>query len=314
MAEEMQVQNAAQDAGDDFDAAFDEATREDAAQAASAPAEEAQPAQQEEAAADVTVGQQGNMPPTEEGDVGDSKPDDDYRHKFDSAMGRLKASQQQNKELNEEIARLREKVASFDAGSDSGQKSEDGKAEQQDVPGLENVPEELKSLFREDSADGRRLRKMAEEFGADYAIPIAETIRERNEVRAWRKQAEQDRQTREETEHLSKVAAAVPEFADALVGADRSEKFTELLQGVNAWIDTLPYSQGVAMTRIVNEGTPDEVISMLKRYSRHRTGSRGQSVRNLARNNMAVPTNRNNAPPVHNYKDDFDSAFEEFSH
>lgn len=308
MAEEFQNQNAEIEDDSAFDSAFDEAVNgvetanEDDVETP-AP-EEAQPEDE---------------PSVEDSAVQDMETEDDgadYRHKFSSAMGRLKASQQQNKELNDQLAQMREQLAAFQAGMQGSAQQQEAQSNEVEVDGLDEVPEELHALFKDDSADGARLRRMLEEYGPDYAITIAETVKERRELQQFKAQAQNERAKETEEKHFRDIANAVPEYADILLSPDRKTKLNELVQGVKAWIATLPYGEGVEMDRVVNDGTPDEVISMLRSYSKFRNGSPSRSasaVRNLARSNMAVPASRSAPPSKRISKDDFDAAFEEFS-
>ena len=312
MAEEFENQLGTD--GEAYDEEFDNAFAEAAGESVPGPDDSAPDNQaQQESLQDI--GQASISSDPEPEDVPDDDEGADYQHKYSSAMGRLKASQAQNKELADQIAQMREQLAAFQAGMQGSTQQEDAQDEVE-VEGLEDVPEELHSLFKDDSADGKRLRRMLEEYGADYAIPIAETVKERRELQQFRAQAEQDRASRVEEDHFTRIANAVPEYADALIGQNRQAKFNELVQGVKAWIGTLPYSEGVAMDRVVNTGTPDEVISMLRSYSKYRNGGSGRSasaVRNLARSNMAVPASRSAPRSKQISKDDFDAAFDEFS-
>ena len=110
--------------------------------------------------------------------------------------------------------------------------------------------------------------------------------------------------------HREALAKAAPEYANAIMGKDE-QGWNDLINGVKAWIDTLPYSEGVRMTRIADSGTTEEVSDMLGKYSQFRSGKK-DATRNLAKSNLAVPRTGSMMPQSPRADaNDYDAAWEE---
>ena len=218
-------------------------------------------------------------------------------------MGRFKAAQNENKELRDRLTALEEAEKKR---QENAQKKEEPDEE---APDLEGIAEEFRPLFMEKSKDGDRVRKMLEDFGPEYAQNFAETVKVRREMEETqaqiKKQDDDDRMQR----HREALAKAAPEYAEAIMGRDQ-QGWNELINGVNAWIDTLPYSEGKRMAQVVQNGTTEQVATMLGRYTKFRKGSK-DTARNLAKSNIAVPRTGSVQPAQHASKDDFDAAWEE---
>lgn len=288
---EQQITN--QTPVDDFDAAFDELAAEGGreglpAESSDAPAEpEPEPIQE----------------PVKELEPEPEPEPEDWQHKYDSMMGRFKAAQNENKELRDRITALEE--AEKKRQQESAPKEETAT----ETPDLEGIADEFRPLFAEKSKDGDRVRKMLEDFGPEYAQNYAETVKIRRELADAQAQMKRQDEDERMQRHRTTLAQAAPEYADAIMGRDE-QAWNELINGVNAWIDTLPYSEGKRMAQVAQSGTTEEVADMLGRYSKFRKGSK-ETTRNLAKSNIAVPRTGSVQPSTHASKDDFDAAWEE---
>ena len=287
---EEQLQNQAP--VDDFDAAFDELAAEGGregspAESSDAPAEpEPEPNQEE---------------PAEEPAQPKEEPDD-WQHKYDSMMGRFKAAQNENKELRDRLTALEEAEKKR---QESAQKAEEPKEELD----LEGIADDYRPLFTEKSKDGERARKMLEDFGPEYAQNFAETVKVRREMEETQAQIKKQGEDERMQRHREALCKAAPEYTDAIMGKDQ-QSWNDLINGVNAWIDTLPYSEGKRMAQVVQSGTTEEVANMLGRYTKFRKGSK-ETARNLAKSNIAVPRTGGVPQSAHASADDYDAAWEE---
>ena len=231
-----------------------------------------------------------------------SKEDEDLQHKYDSMMGRLKSSQDENRTLREQLARMQARMAEQNVTEKERPASS--------VDGLEEIPGELHEFFLEQSLEGDRLRRVLDEYGPEQAAFAAENLRERRELRGVRDSFTQDYEQERIDRHRNAVANACPDYADAILGNDKA-KTDELFSGVRAWIGTLPYEEGVRMMQYAQEGTTAQTIELLNRYHAYRKGGAQERVRNLAASNMAVPSHK--GVPPKRQATSFDDAFEEFA-
>lgn len=274
---------------DDFDAAFDDFAAEGGGN---------------EETANEAETQGGSGQTEQEAEEQQSAPEtEDWQHKYDSMMGRFKAAQNENKELRDRLTALEE-------AEKKRQQAAETEKEPEDPDDLDSVAEEYRPLFREKGKDGDKLRKMLEDYGPEYAQNFAETVKIRREMAEAQEQFKRQNADDKMQKHRDALAAAAPEYADAIQGRDQ-QGWNDLVNGVNAWIDTLPYSEGKRMAQVVQNGTTKEVADMLGRYTRFRKGSPKDTVRNLAKSNLAVPRTGGSQPSPHASADDFDAAWEE---
>ena len=277
---------------DDYDAAFDELAAEGGE--IGAPAETSEPAAKPEP--------EPQQEPAEEPEQHQEEPED-WQHKYDSMMGRFKAAQNENKELRDRLTALEEAEKKRQESAQKEMEPED------DSLDLEGIAEEYRPLFKEKGKDGDRVRKMLEDFGPEYAQNFAETVKVRREMEETQAQIKKQDDDERMQRHREALAKAAPEYADAIMGRDQ-QGWNELINGVNAWIDTLPYSEGKRMAQVVQSGTTDQVADMLGRYTKFRKGSK-DTARNLAKSNIAVPRTGGVPPSTHASADDYDAAWEE---
>lgn len=295
MAEDIQTNE------QNFDAAFDEAVSpNEAAQ------QETQPEthDSEENAQNEPQGAENDGQPSSEYSEPQSSDEDleelkRKAHGYESMLGRLKKEQQRAAELEQQLAGYRapqqeQQPASID---------DDIEAE------IAQLPEEVQPLFRENSREGNRVRKLLEEYGQEHALSVADMIQSKRSLEAYQRQVQGDNVRRMKEEHDRILSEAFPEYADAFNGD--TAKMQSLLQGVNTWINSLPYAQGVEMTRIVQGGTAREVVSMLNEYKKSSTAGKKAAVKNLALNNLAVPSRGGTPPAAQADINDYDAAFEE---
>ena len=281
---------------DEFDAVFDELAGEGGETGNTAETETPVETEQETAPEPTSGDEQQQETPKQE------EPSD-WQHKYDSMMGRFKAAQQENKELRDRLTALEE-------AEKKRQQAAPKEEEPEPTEDLDGIAEEYRPMFKEKGADGDRMRKMLEDFGPEYAQNYAETVKIKRDMAESKEQIQRQIEDDRLQKHRDALAKAAPEFADAIQGRDE-QGWNDLINGVRAWIDTLPYAEGAKMTRIADSGTTAEVADMLGKYSQFRKGSK-DATRNLAKSNIAVPRTGSSLPTsTRADANDFDAAWEE---
>ena len=84
------------------------------------------------------------------------------------------------------------------------------------------------------------------------------------------------------------------------------------MKEVRTWAESLPYAEGAKAFRVMEKGTPTEVIDLLDRYKAAKHGNGNGRKGPSAEDALAVPS-RSGPPPSNKMasKDDFDAAFDE---
>jgi hypothetical protein len=232
-------------------------------------------------------------------------------HGYDSMLGRLQAEQRRRQELEERLAKLEQ-------------------PEQQKAPTTIEVPADLKTeieeltnrdpqlaaIVLEDSKDGEKLRKSLEEYGVDYAEERADTIRLRREVRQKVSSVEATTQSAmrdaKADAFYSAVSVKHPDWVSVTTDPARRQDYDAYMANVRSWAESLPYAEGAAAFRVMEKGTPAEVVDLLDRYKAAKQGGGTDRKGPSADDALAVPS-RSGPPPSRKIasKDDFDSAFDE---
>ena len=227
---------------------------------------------------------------------------------YNSMLGRLQAEQRKRQELEERLSKL-EKPAE----STAVEVPEDLQTE---IEELKKRDPQLAAIVLEDSKDGEKLRKGLEEYGVDYAEERADTIRLRREVsqkvssvEATTQSAVRDAQTQA---FYSAVAVKHQDWVSVTTDPARRQEYDAYMKDVRTWAESLPYAQGAQAFRVMEQGTPAEVIDLLDRYKSAKHGNGSGRKGPSAEDALAVPS-RSGPPPSKKMapKDDFDAAFDE---
>lgn len=241
-------------------------------------------------------------------------------HGYDSMMGRLNQEQKRRAELEAELERLRRAPAS--AETDGGQAQREPSQPAAKTVELdegmralvEGLPENLRGVFHEDSADGTRLRKVMEEFGPEQASILAEVVVDHRTELSARQRRETSQAEEVRRSHFATLSEKFPDFAPAFAGD--AVQLRVLQDGIEQFIGHLPYGEGTRLARIAREGTTEEVAELLEKYTAYRSGSGSgtdaKKVEQAAKDGYAVPTR--SVPQLNNKRvppDDFDAAFDE---
>lgn len=227
---------------------------------------------------------------------------------YDSMFGRLQAEQRRARELEERLSKLELAPAA---------KSVEVPAElQTEIEELSKRDPQLAALVLEDSKDGERLRKGLEEYGVDYAEERADTIRMRREVRQTVTSVQASTESAVQETKVNAFYAAVGEkhkdWVDVTTDPARRPEYDAYMKDVRAWAESLPYAEGANAFRVMEKGTPAEVIDLLDRFKTAKNGGGGGRKGPSAEDALAVPS-RAGMPPSNKMasKDDFDAAFDE---
>lgn len=246
-------------------------------------------------------------------------PDDELRkkaHGYDSMKGRLNQEQKRRLELEAEVERLRAQAQPPAPKPEQAAAPAENKAAlDENMQALVNaLPENLRGVFHEESADGTRLRKVLDEFGPEQASILAEVVLERRTEHSARQERETSRAEEVKSAHFATLSEKFPDFTGAFSGD--AVQLRVLRDGIEDFIGHLPYAEGVRFSRIAKEGTTEEVTELLEKYAAYRSGPGSgtgtqKKVAQAAQDGYAVPTRsvpplNKNVPP-----DDFDSAFDE---
>jgi hypothetical protein len=92
----------------------------------------------------------------------------------------------------------------------------------------------------------------------------------------------------------------------------RRPEYDAYMKDVRTWAESLPYAEGANAFRVMEKGTPAEVIDLLDRYKESKNGGGNGRKGPSAEDALAVPS-RSGQPPSSKMasKDDFDAAFDE---
>lgn len=188
--------------------------------------------------------------------------------------GRLRAAQEENRQLQERLARLEARFAP--EATPDGQKappavalpenlSADAARFDQQYPGLAGI-------LREPGPDGETVRAVLEEYGPVLAGQTASNISLRRDLEALKQSATASRQETDFATYAATVGGRHPEVAPLLRGGDpaATQKATQFRNGVLAWIysgDQTKVSGRLGVINNVNgAGTADAVCALLDEY------------------------------------------------
>lgn len=230
---------------------------------------------------------------------------------YDSMFGRLQAEQRRNQELEGRLAKLEE--GNKQVENQPVDVPDDLKTE---IDELKKRDPQLAAIVLEDSRDGEKLRKGLEEYGVDYAEERADTIRLRREVHqkvasveATTQSAARDAQV---NAFYSAVAVKHQDWVDITTDPARRQEYDAYMKDVRTWAESLPYADGAKAFRVMEKGTPAEVVDLLDRYKAAKHGGGSGKPGPSADDALAVPS-KSGPPPSRKVasKDDFDAAFDE---
>lgn len=295
-------------ADEEFAAAF----AEDDEQPTGAPAQPASGGDDGEEAFDAPE-KSGTHEPEQTAETPAGKPADEQEEvvpkaHYNSMLGRLQAEQRKRQELEERLSKL-EKAPESSAVPVPDEL-------QTEIEELKKRDPQLAAIVLEDSKDGEKLRKGLEEYGVDYVEERADTIRLRREVsqkvssvEATTQSAVRDAQTQA---FYSAVAVKHQDWVSVTTDPARRQEYDAYMKDVRTWAESLLYAQGAQAFRVMEQGTPAEVIDLLDRYKSAKHGNGNGRKGPSAEDALAVPS-RSGPPPSKKMaaKDDFDAAFDE---
>ncbi|NCD22300.1 MAG: hypothetical protein EOL90_05090 [Spartobacteria bacterium] len=233
-------------------------------------------------------------------------------HGYDSMLGRLEAERRQRKDIEERLRQLEQSRQQPAPQAPTPVSAPD--AIRPEVEELQQRDPQLAALVLEDSKDGARLRKALEEFGVDAVEERAEVIRLRRDLDSKLSGIEtQTNDVARQTAVQSFYAAVAAKHADWVgVATDpaRAHEHQQYMLGVRSWAEGKPYAEGSRLFRIIEQGTPAEVIELLDRYKAEQPGTRVDP-RASADDALAVPSRSGPPPKARAPKDDFDAGWNE---
>lgn len=221
---------------------------------------------------------------------------------FDAQEGRLR-------KLQQEIATLRASAGHEGGAVENKLLAELPEDIREDAEAFaKNFPDHA-DLVREDSRDGKRLRKLLAEYGPDHVLVETEADRlmdKRQQLTAKTQELAEMEQSIH-VAHFQAIAEAHPDFG-ALASADLTQpenkaKLDAYKARVRAWIETKPFKEGSELNRIADAGTPAQVIGMLNRF-KEETGpkARQDKTRQAAEAGMVPKGKPTPRPPLDNDK------------
>lgn len=235
-------------------------------------------------------------------------------HGYDSMLGRLNKSQQREKELEAQIEALKAQYAQSVQSKEQVQTPSEQKSVQLDddmQEQMEFIPSELRSMFSEDSKDGKKLRTALEDYGADYASTMAQSIADHRAFEQMRTDNVRTAQENANKAHIDRVVSVFPEYEAALRG--NAAEHALLVDSVDEFISTLPYKEGKRFSEIAEHGNAEEVIELLTALRNHKKGNPaqvGEARARAASDGYAVPT-RGTSSGYDTPSNDYDAAFDE---
>jgi hypothetical protein len=230
------------------------------------------------------------------------------RAHYNSMLGRLQAEQRKARELEDRLAKLEQAPPEAKVEVPEELKTE--------IEELTKRDPQLAAIVLEDSKDGERLRKGLEEYGVDYAEERADTIRMRREVHQTVASVQSTAQNVVRETKVSAFYAAVAEkhkdWVDVVTDPARRPEYDAYMKEVRTWAESLPYAEGAKAFRVMEQGTPTEVVGLLDRFKEAKNGGGNARKGPSAEDALAVPS-RSGPPPSKKIaaKDDFDAAFDE---
>lgn len=202
-------------------------------------------------------------------------------HRHDSMLGRLKKEREEKEAALQELEEIKKSKA---PGAPAGPGTEAtpppapaAKIEDENLAQLvDNFAAkhpDLAAMVREDSPDGKRLRKRLEDYGEELTLDAAENIALRRQMaskgeedKAAREQWAEDQKTAARNAHRAEIYRVHPDVAKIKADGKLNAVFDAEL---TSWIEELPYQQGKKWAFISEHGDASQVIEMLNKFKEH---------------------------------------------
>jgi hypothetical protein len=245
---------------------------------------------------------------------------------YDSMLGRLKKEREEKEALRKELEDA--KKAKAPGGDAPGPEprapqapAQAAKIEDENLAQLVDdfaaKHPDMAALVREDSQDGRRLRKRLEEYGEDLTLDAAESVTLRRQMAA---RGEEDKAAREQwakeqdqaaaKAHKAEIYKAHPDVAKIKADDTLNAAFEAEL---GSWIESLPFKDGQKWADIRQHGNASQVIEMLNEFKEH-LKAKQRSAESEAEAAEGIPSRGASSPkpkPGKADPNDFDGAMAE---
>lgn len=244
-------------------------------------------------------------------------------HGYDSMFGRLEKERAQRAQLEEELNRIR----SHQAAAPVDEPAPDAPAQQDEPASNFEVPDELKddlsavekedpqlaALFKEDSADGQRLRSVLEDYGQDMALIQANAVHSARQVQEQGQAITQTMTKSAEEAHNAAIFAAVEGYEDLTTNPERKAENQAYHQELRSWISQQPYAEATQKFEVIEKGSAHQVAALLNEFNATRESavSQGAKAQDDAEAALAVPSKPSPLPKSKGSKDDFDAGWDD---
>ena len=249
--------------------------------------------------------------------------DDELRkkaHGYDSMLGRLQKEREERKRLEDRLAQL-EQLAGRQAAQPQQAAPASTKAAEipdeikEDFEELSKENPRIAALLAEDTPDAKRLRSALAEYGREYVEEKAEMLLTRRELEAKIATVESHQrltaQEQAQRAFFSEIGAKHPDFV-AVYGTPEHQTY---MAGVSTWVESKPYSEAVKLVKVIEQGTPAEIVALLDKY-KSETQQGGQATRQQTQRDpraaaaAAVPARPSPMPRQTGPKDSFDAGWD----
>lgn len=248
---------------------------------------------------------------------------EDKAHGYDSMFGRLEKERSEKEQLKFEIERLRSQAAQ---PSMAPAPVEEPKADvpefelpeelQEDYSTIEKEDPQIAALFKEDSRDGKKLRKILSDYGPDVASIQAGAIqvsRNAGETSKSVVQSFEQKQAEQAVEdHLNHIYSALPDYKTLTTDPARATESQQYHQALREWIGEQPHKEAVRYEYAIDQGSPEQVVELLSAFNEAQNkGEKKPNVKDAANAAMTVPSKPAPMPKSKGAKDDFDAGWED---
>ena len=241
-------------------------------------------------------------------------------HGYDSMLGRLQKEREERKRLEDRLAQL-EQLAGRQAAQPQQAAPASTKAAEipdeikDDFDSLSKENPRVAALLTEDTPEAKRLRSALAEYGREYVEEKAEVLLTRRELEAKIATVESHQrltaQEQAQRAFFSEIGAKHPDFV-AVYGTPEHQTY---MAGVSTWVDSKPYSEAVKLVKVIEQGTPAEIVALLDKY-KSETQQGGQATRQQTQRDpraaaaAAVPARPSPMPRQTGPKDSFDAGWD----
>lgn len=241
-------------------------------------------------------------------------------HGYDSMLGRLQKEREERKRLEDRLAQL-EQLAGRQAAQPQQAAPASTKAAEipdeikDDFDSLSKENPRVAALLTEDTPEAKRLRSALAEYGREYVEEKAEVLLTRRELEAKIATVESHQrltaQEQAQRAFFSEIGAKHPDFV-AVYGTPEHQTY---MAGVSTWVESKPYSEAVKLVKVIEQGTPAEIVALLDKY-KSETQQGGQATRQQTQRDpraaaaAAVPARPSPMPRQTGPKDSFDAGWD----